>query len=239
MTFDSLKRSIYSAILQTEFNTNDFSNEEINSNKILVGCVSYKILNSIMNSNKQQDGQSRNISLSYVSNYKNIVENMKNKYVSYRLIVDYINDQNIKSFLNIKEFELNHIYELYCNKTEISVFNCLTFSQTMYNVSGLSDYQISILNKVHYNVIVPIIRYYKENYNILDKNVAVLTKYTSEETPNPQNSILLKIQDIESSKILLGINSGIFGINNLILKASIINNFIEIQINPSKILNIL
>ena len=160
-----LLKAVNNAILKNQ-------GESIGEN-ILIGCVVYKQCAKAMTLDNDMMTSMGKLADSYVSTFKNIIHNMKNVYVSYSVIMTKISQKGLKSFLNIDDRFLNEIYSLYLNKTMIKPFSLSMYSPNIYSIDDLSWEQNERLRNIHYNVMVPLAKYYINKNGIREDNIHI------------------------------------------------------------------
>lgn len=214
MSPDSLKKSITRALVLV--NVPGENDQEKRVNSVLIGLLTYKIIETM---NTNMSGYSNNIESlvkTYCNSYSDIVGNFKNKYASYQLIEDYIEKKSLFSILTCSTEDINEIYTLYQDKTLIEVFSIHRFSQSMYNIVGLSMSQYNELSKYHYDIFVPIAKHYMNVYGVKPEDITLVCNNGDIEDGNPQREILMKINNIPGSKIIADIKTAVINVGRYI-----------------------
>jgi len=225
MTFKSLKTSIFNALLQTEF-TNTLGDAE--TNKIIAGCLIYNTIQNIIKADSSYEGRVNDIALSYAKTYKTVVEDLKNKYISYSIMKKKTDDYKLSSFIEISSTQIKEIYDLYLDKTLIEKFSIYSYSQKMYNINNANKEQDERLREIHFKIMVPIIKYYIDNYGLSTRDLNILSCNYIEN--NPGKVIIFKINGINNSKLIYDLKSSI-GISKYIYDIELYYNYIKITIN--------
>lgn len=164
MTFNGLKQIVYQSLLVQQFTNED---KDVNhTNQILAGVLLIKTLRQLMLSSPKYQDDIKQTASQYAITFKNVAESMGGKFISYKEIKQNIKNYNIKSILDLTETQINEIYKLYENKTEIAEFDLSNYSSRMYNIYKLTEKENNRLSKIHFKVICPIMTYYKTYYGI-------------------------------------------------------------------------
>lgn len=211
MTFESLKQIVYKAINKQGF-TKD-NDQENYVNKILAASLLFNTSEKLINLDSGYLSELTSTVESYAETYKNIAESLNEKYISYRDIERTILSYNLNSFLNINKKQIQNIIKLYENKDLIKEFDKYNYSQLMYNINKLSFKEDQLLSENHYRVIVPLVEYYQNKFNIIMKNVKV---ETSEEYPG--RVIKISISGVLTSQIYNDIENDVLNIRKYIYK---------------------
>lgn len=171
MNFNGLKQIVYQSLLKEKFENPDPNKNNIN--KIITGVLLFKTLENLIKTKTLKEDSIKETSDQYVKTYKSITESLEGQYISYKQIRKIIEDNSLKDFLKITSTLLNSIYNVYQNKTKIKEFSCYEFSPAIYNITNLSEQENVRLSKVHFNIIVPIIKYYVMYFKIMMKDITV------------------------------------------------------------------
>ena len=204
-----LLKAVNNAILKNQ-------GESVGEN-ILIGCVVYKQCAKAMTLDNDMMTSMGKLADSYVSTFKNIIHNMKNVYVSYSVIMTKISQKGLKSFLNIDERFLNEIYSLYLNKTMIKPFSLSMYSPNIYSIDDLSWEQNERLRNIHYNVMVPLAKYYINKNGIREDNIHIYSALVLSDIPG--KGILFNIDGISLPTILTDLKRPSIGVWDYIYKA--------------------
>lgn len=213
MTFKSLKQITSQSINKTQFSKDENANY---INKILTGCILLKTLQNIISISATYQDDIKSKADEYVNTYKNIAETLDGKFVSYKKIKETITKYNLSSFMEITEKQVNEIYKLYENKAEIKEFSVYYFSQYMYQRFGGNNAEVSRLSRVHFKIIVPIIKYYMTNFNIKPKDVSL-----EDVGKNFGVEIKLSISSIRNNQLYADIMRNLMNVKNYLYEVSL------------------
>ena len=217
MNFNSMKQVVKNTIDTLTFSTTD-SNEKL-VNKILTGVLLENALENITAVDSSKFNNTSSLASSYATTYKNIVESLKGKYVSYKSIYLKIISYNIDDFILITKHQLNEILNLYRNKTQLVGFDNISFSQYMYGVLKASEKDVNRLRNIHYKVIVPLINYCQNKYFILFSAVSL------EDVGNIVGTeITIGIDGVASNKIYNDICNDYMNISKYLYSSSLTSN---------------
>lgn len=164
MTFKSLRQSVHRGFLKVPFDKED--QEEGKIHKLIASAIVFKLVRDIIGKNPALTSDITSTIESYAGTYKTIIESMQSKYVVYRTLYNTVREYHLSSFLTITEEQINRINKIYEDKTEVRLFEKESFSQYMYKVSHTTIGQLERLRKIHYEIIVPIVDYYIERFNL-------------------------------------------------------------------------
>ena len=220
MRLNSLKKTVYSVTLKESF--------EKDEDRLILSCILFSFVKSLLSLDNKNYSSSKELTESYFETFNGKLEELKEKYISYYLMRDRIKSFDKKSFLDFNLNEINQIYLLYTDKTEISKFSNNYYSQTMYKTAALNFSQNKRLEEIHYKIMIPIGEFYSKKYKINIDNLEVYSVHSVED--NPGKSIIFGIKDIPSSKILSDIENKIIGIEEYIYKSELFSNFVNIFI---------
>lgn len=200
---------------------NPFENQNDN---ILTGVITYRFIMGLMARDPSVQSSLNSISAKYVESFKNVVSDMKNKYVSYMVIMSKLNIYGIKSFLNISDDIINEIYRLYLDKTKLVPFSVTSYAPEMYSISEITWEQNERLRKIHYSVMVPIMKQYIGNNNLHDSALKIYSALVYSDTPG--KGIIFYIDGISPNRILTDIRKPSIGISDYIYKAQTYDNMV-------------
>lgn len=214
MTFNGLKQITYQSIIQQKFSTTD--EQKLHVNQILTGVLLFKTLQNLMNSSNKYQDDIKPTAFQYATTFKNIAESLEKKYVSYKQIYNKILSYKILSFLSISINQINEIFSLYQDKTELIDFSLNNFSTRMYNLGNINEIAYNRLSRIHYKIMVPIVEYYMTYHNISLEDVTV------EDVGNtPAHQIKISIAGINSNQIYSDIKRNTMDIQKYIGSANI------------------
>jgi len=141
----------------------------------------------------------------------------------------YIDKLNISSFLGYSRDNISDIQSMYEDTTEIVPFSSQYFSQYMYKVSNISTTLYERLSNIHKLIMVPILRYYIDNYGAVDSDMDVYSA-DSAYTDNPGKEIIFSINNINAGTIASDIAANKQGIKRYIYKTMLYDEYIKITI---------
>jgi len=178
--------------------------------KCAVCVILYKYCANLLSDDKNHNSISSIVN-SYAGSLVNLFKNMRSKYLSYTLILKEVNNINKDNFTLYTDAEVDIIYELYQNKTQIVPFSINYYSQYMYKVESLTHYQYGFLSNIHKTIMKPIAAYYMDKYSIADSALEILSAEDDDGTVG--------------RRIIFNIK----GVNNSIIRNDIINGNIPIN----------
>lgn len=207
----SLKIAVSNAFRTTTLT----DNIEILATEIIL----YKYLVNLTANTSVNNNNITDLVNSYKSQYESKFSTLKNVYVSYNKIYNFLKNNNYtNNLLTIPEAAINTVYELYCDNTLITQFSNITFSNSMYNVTGIGNKVSNYLKRIHYNVMCPIIEYYNKVYNIPIENMKIIS---SDQIPyNVGKEIIFTINGISPFIILRDIENKTIDIEYYSIKCS-------------------
>ena len=136
---------------------------------------------------------------SYVASYKNKFIELKQNYTSYLEIILFLKKINGTNLLSVKESEIDEVYKIYKESRLIEKFNIHSFNETVYNVNQVDNGAYAYLRKIHYNVMVPIIKYYMKVYNLDQSAMKIIS--ATEASGNPGKKVIFYIDGIPSTRV--------------------------------------
>ena len=136
---------------------------------------------------------------SYVASYKNKFIELKQNYTSYLEIILFLKKINGTNLLSVKESEIDEVYKIYKESRLIEKFNIHSFNETVYNVNQVDNDAYVYLRKIHYNVMVPIIKYYMKVYNLDQSAMKIIS--ATEASGNPGKKVIFYIDGIPSTRV--------------------------------------
>ena len=201
------------------------ASEKINDT-ILTGIITYKYILKIISIDDGSLSNLESLALSYSKSFKETVQNMKNTYVSYAVISSKLEKYGVKSFLQITDDIIDEIYKLYLDKSLIKPFSISKYDPNIYSISNINWESNERLRKIHYNVMVPLIKYYIGNNGLVESDMKIHSALVFSETPG--KGILFNINGIGVSRILTDIKKPSLGISKYIYKAQSYENMVLI-----------
>jgi hypothetical protein len=116
-------------------------------------------------------------------------------------IENYMNENNISNFKLMTNRQINDIVTLFKNRIEYRSFDTRYFDGSMYKVPNYlcNTITMKLLRKVHDKIMIPIIKYYKQNYDgIIDGSMEIISAIGGK---YPGKVILFNIGDIPAETI--------------------------------------
>lgn len=221
MTSSSLQKSIYRATASYSFSDN--------YDRLIISCVLYTFLSSIIANDSSYASSAMSTAQSYISTYVSKLNVIKTTKISYSVMKTYIDKLNISSFLGYSRDNISDIQSMYEDTTEIVPFSSQYFSQYMYKVSNISTTLYERLSNIHKLIMVPILRYYIDNYGAVDSDMDVYSA-DSAYTDNPGKEIIFSINNINAGTIASDIAANKQGIKRYIYKTMLYDEYIKITI---------
>ena len=195
--------------------------------RIAISCVLYKYLMSLTDIYEDKRGNLNQLVKSYKGMIVEKVQNMKNVYISYDLMIKHIMRNKKESFYNYMLSDIEEVYEIYLNKIKVVPFSNTYFSQYMYKVLNLIRYQYIELNRIHNEIITQIVEYYIDKNEINPNQMQI---YDAEGAPDfPGKEILFNIEGISNAIILRDIKKRNIDINYY--SVSTYGNYIKLLLN--------
>lgn len=224
MSFNGLKQIAYQSVVKQEFKNID--NVKNNINKIITGTLLYKTLQRLMSSSEMYLDDIKETSDNYAKTYKSISESLEGKFVSYKQISKLISKYKLTSFMQINETQLNEIYSIYLNKNLIEKFSLEKYSPSTYGLINVSEKDNERLIKIHFKVMVPIIKYY------MIYNKISLNDISIEDCGDiPGREVKFAISKVPSNQIFLDLENNLMNVGHLIYNFDIISdNFVRLII---------
>jgi hypothetical protein len=195
-----INNSVKTAIM-AKFNKyrEEFSEVELLATEILF----YKYILSLMSSDVSNRNNANALIDSYIGTYKNKFIELKQTYTSYLEIILFLKKIEGTNILSIKESEIDEVYKIYKNSKLIQQFNIHSFDETVYSVDSLDGESFIYLKKIHFKVMVPIIKYYMKVYGVDQTAMKIIS--ASEADGNVGKKIIFCIDGIPSTKVFADI----------------------------------
>lgn len=210
MTFNNMKIQINMAARAGDY---DDTLGLAQVNKTIVCCLLYALITSLISSDRSYEGQVRSVASQYLKTYIGIVEGMRTKYVSYSVMRAYLKNAGYPDFNNMAEDQVQHIIDLYHDKTSVKLYSKHEFSPRMYNLEDIGAQQYDRLREIHYNIMVPIFQYYIEGYGTKPSDIEIYS--VDGVSTNPGKEIIFRIADIDPSRIIVDIRD-VIGVGDYI-----------------------
>ena len=163
----------------------------------------YKYILSLTSTDDANRNNTNALIDSYLSTYKYKFLELKQTYTSYLEILLFLKKIEGTNLLSVKESEINEVHKIYRNSKLIEKFNIHTFNETVYSVDRLDGDSYTYLKKIHFNTMVPIIKYYMKVYGVDQSDMKIVS--ASEADGNTGKKILFCITGIPSTKIFADI----------------------------------
>lgn len=221
MKNNHIKQGIELALMSHKF--------ESDIDRIIISCILYDYIQKILKEQPSYQNNSKDLASSYLELFLNEFKSYKSSAVSYTIMRKLVEKLNKGSILQFYDDEIREVIDLYNNKTAVVPFSSYSFSQYMYRVLNLSHKGYRFLSEVHKSVMVPILQFYKNNYEINDSDMEI---YSAEEYPEiPGKEILFSIKGINSTKIASDIKMKRIPLGNKIYRCGVKNSFVNILLN--------
>jgi len=203
MRINDLKKTVYEVFLTKSFDDN--------IDRLIVSCITYIHIEKIIGLENNNQNSSKQLVEKYSSIFIADFTGYKKNAVAYNIIRETINDFRKSSFLEFSVSQIEKVKKLYDNKTKIIPFSVSKFSQYMYKVAYISHKNYKKLAKIHSEIMIPIIKFYMNNYSTNESDLDILT--AEDYSPIPGKVIIFKIKDFTSSRIVNDIITGQIPIN--------------------------
>jgi len=221
MRISELKQGVYEGLMLVEFDDN--------TDKLIVSCVMYSFIKNLLSVNTENENNSKNIVKSYSSVIKNNFNIYKNSAVSYNIIRKTIEGYNKNGFLEFNSSQIDNITALYRNKTKTVPFATTSFSQYMYKVFTMKHSSYIKLSKIHFDIMVPIIKYYQLNNGVNPSDLEIFDAELY--APTPGKEMLFTINGINPGRIVSDIKANRIPIRDKIYLVKTANPYIQIITN--------
>jgi hypothetical protein len=218
---NTLKTGIHEALMLVPFDRDE--------DKLILSCIFYSFISNMGSVDSNIQNNIKSTVQSYANVFKNNFAVYKQKAIAYNIMVRKIESYRKNSFLEFNFNEIQEINKLYQNKTELVSFSTSSFSQYMYKVANIKLSNYRRLSKVHYEIMVPIIQYYKDNNGIEESNMEI---YDSELYPDiPGKEIYFGIKGILPNRVVSDIKSNRIPILDKLYLVETKNPYIRIITN--------
>jgi hypothetical protein len=197
MTINNIKKGVYNSLLSV--------NLEDNTDILILSCLLYDYVSRVISTEQSLQSNVKKVVETYLPGFIKKLTEYKEGFVAYTTIKEYIENLRKNSFLEFTLLNINSVVKLFQDKTQIKDFSTSYYSQYMYRILNISQYHNSNLNRFHFSIMVPIIKYYIDGYKAVPSDMEVFNAIGVED--NPGKEILFKIKNIESSKVLNDIRS--------------------------------
>jgi hypothetical protein len=200
---------------------------EDNTDRLIVSCLLYDYIKRLIVVEDKNKNNIKTLASSYAKLFSDNLKSFKQTYVSYSVMRRNVEDFKKSSFLQYTEPEINQINELYKNKTRSVQFSSTYFSQYMYKVVNLKYHQYVRLSNIHFNVMVPIIKFYMDSYDMKAKDLEIFDAELF--LGNPGKVILFGIKDTPAQRVVRDILAK--NINIDYYKIEVSDDLVKITIN--------
>lgn len=197
--------------------------------KLIVSCLLYDYIVRVLSKQSGFQNNSMELAKSYLDLFINDFIIYKDSAVSYTLIRKKIEATKKNSIIEFYDDEIRDIVNLYNDKTAVKTFSTTSFSQYMYRVLQLSNKEYKFLSNIHKNIMIPIAKFYKNLYDIEDKNLEI---YSAQEYSGLSGKeILFLIRGIDTTKIVSDINTKRIPLGNKVYRCKADGLFVNILVN--------
>jgi hypothetical protein len=221
MTNNNIKNSIYQTLINQKLDDE--------TDKIIVSCLMYDYISRVLKMSNGEQNDINSLASSYFKLFKNSFSEYKKNAVSYSIIRSTVEGFKKNSILEYYEDEIEEIAKYYQDKTQLVPFSSNYFSQYMYRIIKLSNSQYERLSNIHFNIMIPIINFYKVGYGAKDSDLEIFSAEGYAE--NPGKEIIFTIKDYESSRVINDIKVGKINFKSSIYSVSSYKNYIKIVVN--------
>jgi hypothetical protein len=226
MTDKTIIKEIYLGMQSLDYGESSDTTSESKYNKIIASCLIFYIIKNLIATDSSNESNIVTLAGNYGTTYKSIVSGMKNTYISYLLMQNKLAEYKPASFLDMTNEKIETIYKLYQNKTEIKKFSCINFSEYMYNVSSISADNEIKLRKIHFDVMVPIMKFYKATNGLNDNNMVIIQADTGGYIGK---EIIFYIDGVSNANLIYDIKNKIYT-NDRIYSVVLYYNYIKITL---------
>ena len=205
-----------------------FENFDTNTDKLIMSCILYSFLKTVSSSDTSSENNFKSLVKSYISLFKNNFIMYKKQAITYNIIVKRIEGYRKNSFLEFTGKEIDDVNILYQNKTQLVPFSTSSFSQYMYKVASINFTQYRRLSTIHFDVMSPIIKHYRDNNGIEETDMEI---YDAElYTNNPGKGIYFAIKGVPNARIVSDIKSNRIAINDKVYSIEVRSPYVKIVI---------
>jgi len=197
MNISNIKKGVYEGLAAVPFDNNN--------NRLIVSCLLYDYIKRVIGSEDQNKNNVKSLVNSYAGIYKDQLTAFSNKFVSYNIMVRTVESFEKNSFLEFTEREIYSIIDYYKNRTELIKFSTTFFSQYMYKIVDMRYNQYQRLSDIHFNVMVPIIKFYMSNNGLNSEDLEIFDAEVYKD--NPGKEILFGVKGISSTRVVSDIKT--------------------------------
>lgn len=214
-----IKTQIYTVIDRQLSNYSEYE-------RIATDILFYKYILNFIKENPEQSNNISDIISAYSSNFITSFIKLKNNYTSYLKIINFLTNLEPKSFIGMKEVDIDYVYKLYLDGIQINEFDPDIFEPSVYGVNNLTSEEFNYLKNIHFNIMAHIYRYYIKFYNLPNNALKIVDANSNQ--LNIGKKILFKIDGIKPSRIYADILANKFPISNKYYKVNYKYPYIEI-----------
>jgi hypothetical protein len=202
MNISNVKKGVYEGLITTNFPSN--------ADRLIVSCLLYDYTKKILENEDKNKNNVKRLVASYAEIYKDQLGVFKEKFVSYIIMVRTIESFRKETFLEFTESEIYQIIDYYKNRTELVKFSITSFSQYMYKIINLKYDQYQRLSNIHFNIMVPIIKFYMDNNGLSAQDLEIFDAEVYKD--NPGKEILFGVKGINPTRVVSDIKT-----NNILI----------------------
>jgi hypothetical protein len=217
MRSNDTKKAVYEALASVD----TFSD---NTDRLIASCLLFDYIKKLLSNDTGLQNNAKNLAASYSDLFIETLASFKKKFVSYNAMRDLIESYRRDNFITFTDQQVIAVVRLYQDKTLIAPFSTKVFSQYMYKVIKVNRAQYDRLRKIHFEVVVPIIRFYMDNYGLGQEDIEI--ESGTEYPATPGKEILFSIKDVTPSKVVSDIKSGMIDIS--VFSAEVKGRFIRL-----------
>jgi hypothetical protein len=192
MSVNNIKTGVVSSLLSVPI--------EDQVDRLILSCLLYDYTSQVLDVDNSLQNNIRALVDTYVASFIKKLNELKTSFVSYDLMRSKIASFKKDNFFSFSLNNIQDIATLYKDKTQIKNFSINYFSQFMYKLLNISDYQYKRLFENHFKVMVPIMRYYIDTYGLLESDMEILSALGYAEKPGKE--IIFKIKNIDSPVVI-------------------------------------
>jgi hypothetical protein len=197
MKISEIKKGVYNAFLTQPL--------EDKVDELIISCLMYDYIKKIIANENNLENNLKTLAETYLPNFKRNLAAFKESFISYDQMRQTISGYRKNSFLEFTATDIEKIIKLYQDRTQILPFSVNYFSQYMYKIINISDYHYKRLSNIHLKVMIPIIKFYVDNFKSTDRDLEVLSALGNPN--NPGKEILFSIKNIDSARVVNDIST--------------------------------
>lgn len=177
----------------------------------VVACITYKYSESALGYYSNASSSMRSVVSSFVSKVKEEIASLSGKFISYDLMLQKSRSLGKDNFSTYNDDDVNCIYSIYMDKTQVIPFDAYYYRPGMYKVSNMTIKESISLERTHNAVMKPIIMYYMSKYDIPASKLEIKSAKTDDDVVGKE--ILFAIDGISASSVYQDYRRGAFGID--------------------------